>query len=184
MVAARVHVMQSRPAWQCHTLMTVKRFQSCQCLLSTTVAQQWSVHDLPSAVVRTSPNTVVRVPSALSPLGLVLDAKQPQPGGHQRSSTADCLASQTLVSEPLYLPGTLIHISCLLHAGGRRQSLVATALRRGSLVGVPLGARRGSVLLDGPNAVPAVQVSFTLGSPGLPVLPAWRFNGAAGIWCA
>jgi hypothetical protein len=50
-------------------------------------------------------------------------------------------------------------ISCILHAGGRRQSLVATALRRGSLVGVPLGARRGSILLDGPNAVPAVQAS-------------------------
>lgn len=45
-----------------------------------------------------------------------------------------------------------------LMSGGRRASLVATALRRGSLVGVPMGARRGSLLLDGPNAVPAIQV--------------------------
>ena len=80
----------------------------------------------------------------------------------QCSSTADCLSSQILVSEPLHLPGTLIHVIYVLHAGGRRQSLVATALRRGSLVGVPLGARRGSILLDGPNAVPAIQACLAM----------------------
>lgn len=31
-------------------------------------------------------------------------------------------------------------------------------LQRGSLVGVPLGARRGSVLLDGPSTMAALQV--------------------------
>lgn len=81
------------------------------------------------------------------------------------------------------LSGILVHICCLLHAGGRRQSLVATALRRGSLVGVPLGARRGSILLDGPNAVPAVQASVVHSQCIVLVLPAW-ISGPGGIWGA
>ena len=68
----------------------------------------------------------------------------------------------------------------LFHAGGRRQSMVATVLRRGSLVGVPLGARRGSVLLDGPNSVPAIQASVAYSLCSVMVLHASVAPGPAG----
>ena len=53
-----------------------------------------------------------------------------------------------------------LNLLTLLPSGGRRPSAssgAAAALRRGSLVGVPLGARRGSILLGGSPAVPALQ---------------------------
>lgn len=56
----------------------------------------------------------------------------------------------------------------LLAAGARRSSRTASVLQRGSLVGVPLGSRRGSVLLDGPSAMAALQVPpFLLSSSSL-----------------